>query len=218
MGGSFYARGLFSVCAVIWAALASGCAIGVKHDYVSQPPNLPISTSNQVTVVTQDLRPYIVLNKHPPSYVGRQRGGYGNPWDVKTQDHKPFADVVSEVVGKALEQKGIRVKTVSVSPQATADQVKQAIRQGASPRALLITVRDWDSDVYVNVNLDTDFKAEVFDQYGYTLATNEVRDLSEKIGSSFWDPVDEGKRRVPEALRSKLEKLLGDPKVVNALR
>jgi hypothetical protein len=203
---------------VFLAALASGCAIGVKHDYVSQPPNLPVSTSNQVTVVTQDVRPGIVSNKRPASYVGRQRGGYGNPWDVKTKDHRAFADVVTEVVGKALEQKGVRVKMVSVSPQATADQVKQALRQSGSSRGLLITIRDWDSDVYVNVNLDTDFKAEVFDQYGYALASNEVRDLSERIGSSFWDPVGEGKRRVPEVLRAKLEKLLGDPKIVNALR
>jgi hypothetical protein len=218
MGARFCGGVVFSMCGVIWASLAGGCAIGVKHDYVAQPPNLLVSTANQVTVATQDARPSIVSNKHPASYVGRQRGGYGNPWDVKTKGDKPLADVVTETVGKAFEQQGVRVKTVSVSPQSSADQVKQLLRQSGSPRAILITIRDWDSDVYVNVNLDTDFKAEVFDQYGYIIASNEVRDLSERIGSSFWDPVSEGKRRVPEVLRAKLEKLLGDPKIVGALR
>ncbi|MGH8534209.1 MAG: hypothetical protein ACREV1_16215 [Gammaproteobacteria bacterium] len=62
-----------------------GCAFGRKQDYLQAHPVLELTHKARLAVGVQDRRPYILDHDKDEDFVGLQRGGYGNPFDVGTQ-------------------------------------------------------------------------------------------------------------------------------------
>ena len=201
---------------VLAALAASGCAVGNRYD-VGVSPDLAPQGSRTVVVAAQDRRPYVVSGEKVPNYVGTQRGGFGNPFNVGTASGKPLADEVSAAVMSALARRGFRASTVSVPASGAQADGRALAAQSRADRVALLQISDWKSDTYTSVNLHYDLMLRILDASGSELATNRVSG-QENLGTSAWNPPAVARQTVPEALRRKLEQLFQSPAVIGALR
>ena len=197
--------------------LLSGCAVGNKYDYRSQTPELPVSSGGSVAVAVSDQRPYVVSGDKTSMFVGLQRGGFGNPFDVETLSREPLADDFTATIVAALESKGITVKPVMVAPSVNDRKAIQALAASGADKTLLVSLREWKSDTAMNVAFMYDVKAEVFDAQGKSIAENAVNGR-DNLGGSALNAPGHARKAVPEAYRRVLESLLGDPKILDALK
>ena len=69
---------------VLGALLIAGCAAGNQYDYSGSDLALPITGSGDIGVAVLDVRPYVLNGDKKPDFVGLQRGGFGNPFDVSS--------------------------------------------------------------------------------------------------------------------------------------
>lgn len=118
------------------------------------------------------------------------------PWGVHTKSGRPLAEDVSSVIASGLVAKGIKVTVVTVPPKDSREQAIKALTNTGKPRALLVSIDEWQTDMGPNTPGKTEstvgmamafaVRADVFDEKGDVLAA--------------------------------LEKLLNDRKIVEALR
>jgi len=78
--------------------MIGGCAFGRKQDYLQARPVLEYTSKVRLAVGVQDRRPYILDHDKDEDFVGLQRGGYGNPFDVSTNSNLPLADDMAKVL------------------------------------------------------------------------------------------------------------------------
>ncbi len=203
----------------VLAFLSQGCAVGNKYNFSDTRAYLQISNtgSSGVAVATLDQRTVVVSERCPPTYVGMQRAGLGNPWRVNTESGNPFAEDVTKAVSESLATKGFRAVPVYVSYNQTEQQTKEALVGKKTERAILILIKQWESDVYVNIGLDYDVKLKVIDAKQSVLAEASAAE-TKNIPGSFWDPPAAAKKQIPIAFRQMLEGLLNDPKIISALQ
>lgn len=206
---------LKNAATMLIALLAVGCAVGNTHTF-NYVPTTRSDVGQGVVVLlfaVDDQRPYVVSGEEPPNFVGEQRSGYGIPFNVTTTDKKPFAEVVQETVRRDLEAAGF---DVSASSSKAAD-VKSAVSAANARRALAVTMREFKSDTYNNINFDYDFEAIVYDAAGNELARNKVAGEEELLGS-LMNPAKAAKQKVPQQFYATIHRLItGDPKIVQAL-
>ena len=100
------ARGLTLLCLL---GLMSGCAVGNRYSYDSGELILPVNGSGEIGLLVLDQRTYVLSGDKDPSFVGLQRGGFGNPFDVKTQSGKPLAEEMQSRLARGLEAHGFSV-------------------------------------------------------------------------------------------------------------
>ncbi len=202
------------------AFLIQGCAAGnvyklwnVKATLQASPPK----DNTVVAVATLDRRDVIVSGRCPPTYVGMQRAGLGNPWRVNTASGLPLSDDVTTAVSESLVDRGYRAKPVTLSYNLTQQEVKELLFKKEADRSIFIIIRQWESDTYSNIGLTYDMSLMVFGPDQALLAETSVTD-KRTISGSFWDPPAAAKEKVPEAFKAMLEALLNDPKVIAALQ
>lgn len=65
--------------------------MGNKHQYIGSDPELLVTTTYATAVAVQDRRPYVLDGDKDADFVGIQRGGFGNPFDVITTSGRPLA-------------------------------------------------------------------------------------------------------------------------------
>jgi hypothetical protein len=201
------------------AFLIQGCAVGnvyklsdVKATLQASPPK-----NNSVAVATLDKRDVIVSKRCPPTYIGMQRAGLGNPWRVNTASGLPLSDDVTKAVSESLAIRGYRAIPVTVSYDLTEQKVKELLIQKEADRSIFIMIKQWESDTYTNIGLTYDMSLKIFGLNQALLAETSVAD-TKNISGSFWNPTAAAKEKIPEAFRAVLEALLNDPKVIAALQ
>lgn len=114
----------------------------------------------------QDRRPYVLDHDKAESFVGIQRGGYGNPFDVSTQSGQPLAADMAKTLASALGD----ATTVPISPnQSRADAVR-ALQSFGKPASLLLTLREWKVDTMIGATLHYDVTMEAIAADGSVLA------------------------------------------------
>jgi hypothetical protein len=202
---------------VVSSVLMSGCAVGNRYAYSTVVLEPTLAGSGRVSVATQDRREYVLSGDKDPQFVGLQRGGYGNPFDVRTTDDRPLADNMTTAIVAAMAQRGFQPVPIFVAPSADAAQVRQALFKDGGERALLLTLREWKSDTFMNVGLPYDVTLVVMDKTGAVLAQKRLQGR-DNLGGSFWDPPSHARKAVPLAFKAKLEELLNDPAIAGALR
>ncbi len=168
-------------------------------------------------MATQDRREYVLSGDKDPQFVGLQRGGYGNPFDVRTSNDRPLAEDMTTAIVAAIAKRGFQPVPVLVLPSADAAQVRQALFKDGVERALLLTLREWKSDTYVNVGLPYDITLVVMDKTGAVVGEKRLQ-RRDNLGGSFWSPPSHAEKTVPLAFKAKLEELLSDPAIAGALR
>lgn len=75
---------------LLLAVVSSGCAVGNRYAYHTVVVDPSISGRSRVSVATHDQRAYVVSGNKDPQFVGVQRGGFGNPFDVRTMMVAPL--------------------------------------------------------------------------------------------------------------------------------
>jgi hypothetical protein len=149
--------------------------------------------------------------------VGLTRGGYGNPFNVRTQSDRPLAEDMTHVICNALKKKGFQCVPVIVAANNSPDEVQRKLQEATGNVAVLLTLHEWKSDTYVGTALIYNVTLHVLDGSGTVIveARTEGRDV---LGSNFFDPVGVAYTAVPQAFKQKLEELLNQPAVISALQ
>lgn len=201
----------------IASSFASGCAIGNRHNYRDVIASLPTSTGQNLAVETHDRRPYILSNDKEPNFVGLQRGGYGNPFNVLNQ-HKEFLSTsISTAVCNSLSAAGAQCRIVETVPTERPEQVVQKITQTNDSVGLLFTLNEWKADTMMNTALHYDVTITVLSPNGNKIAARTIKGVDDLRGS-FWNAPAYAKKSVPQAFRDKLELLFTNEDIRGALQ
>jgi hypothetical protein len=155
--------------------VVTGCAVGNKYDYHSRMIHLPVKSEMHKKVIldVEDLRPYVQSGKKKPNFVGLQRGGFGNPFDVTTASGNPLAMDMKTSITRALNDSGYEVLTIKE------DLIKKpfaniALQNDAS-RIIILTINEWKSDVYMNIKLYCDIILRIYNDSGSILVENNMK-------------------------------------------
>lgn len=164
--------------------LLSGCAVGNKYDYRSSSIDLPIkATEHNVLVLSvEDFRPYILEGKKEHNFVGLQRGGFGNPFDVTTVSGKSLTEDMSVAITKALIDAGYQVLNVKGITENEA-LAAVAAKNGAT-RIVSLKVNEWKSDIFASITLHCDIELKVFNSDGKMIAESTMK-FVEEIGGAL---------------------------------
>lgn len=204
------------VSILLLALAATGCAVGNKHSY-TMGPDLSLEGTRSVAVAAQDARPYVLNKEKTGDFVGLQRGGFGNPFDVSTESGKPLAEDFAAAIAASLSRRGFKATAVGVAPSAALPDVRALASQAGVERVALVSIHDWKSDTYQNTALAYELVLRVFDANGTELASNRVSGR-DNLGGSAFNPPAHAKGAVPTAYRAKLAELFGTEAVIKSLR
>ena len=198
------------------AFLLAGCAVGRTAGYADASVSIAgASVSNvAIALAVQDRRPYVVSGNKPEKFVGLQRGGFGNPFDVNTSSGAAVASDLRDAIAKGLRAKGYAVTPVTVAPGDSGDAVKRKLADARGKRSALVVMTELKSDSYMNSSVAYDLALTVLDERGNSVASSSVRGEDNVAGSGMI--ADESK--ITEQVGRKLEQLFADPKVAAALR
>jgi hypothetical protein len=197
--------------------LLSACAIGNKYDYQGQPIEIQASSDDKIGVVVVDQRSYVVSGEKSIDFVGTQRGGFGQPFDVVTNSGNAMADAFANAITNGLKSKGIDASAIYIEPTSKrSDAKKQALSQDYS-KFLFVFLGEWKTDTLVNVKFIYDVSADVIDKDGSVLASYELTN-TENLGGDVVSPVYYATDNVPIAFKRVMEKLLGEPGILTSLK
>lgn len=173
-------KGIFFGCLLL---LLSGCAVGNKYDYRSSAISLPLkaTTHKNVVLSVEDARSYVLDGSKPASFVGLQRGGFGNPFAVTTASGRPLTEDMVVAISRALNMAGFQVFSVAGSSD-TELLIEAAAKNGAT-RIIAFDVKEWKSDIFMSVTLHSDIELKIFDGKGELLAQGDMK-FVEGIGGA----------------------------------
>ncbi|MDO8289646.1 MAG: hypothetical protein Q7T44_10555 [Parvibaculum sp.] len=200
------------------ASLLAGCAIGNKIDYRGQMPAMaPITQGKTVSLGVQDARPYVLSGDKAPSFVGLQRGGYGNPFDVTTTSGQPLADDLLQTFSTMLKRGGANVTSAMVpGTRSTAQAIEQLSKNG-SDRVMLISFREWKSDSFMNAWVMYDITAKVFDKSGKLLGEKSLQGKDAVTAGAAYAG-SESNNSITDASTNTMRDLMNAPQIVAALQ
>ncbi len=205
-----------NLCLVILLGfLASGCAFGNTHRYDLGDAAFNLQSDKAVAVATLDLRSYVRSGDKPPSFVGLQRGGFGNPFDINTSSGRPMAEDMTTSIVKALTTSGVQASGVNAPTGAGEAGVRELLLKAEAERFVLFLVREWKADTYLNTALIYDVTLSVLQGDGSQVAEKSLQGR-DNLGSSLV-PAD-ARVNTEKAFRRKLEEAINDPAVAAALQ
>ena len=187
---------------MFFAAGLSGCAVGNVYEYRLQSFPLPVSGTAQLGVAVNDDRPYVIAGDKTPDFVGLQRGGFGNPFDVTTASGQALANDMRGSIARGLTARGYMVIELDGMP-ADAQTVSALATQRGLERVVTLNIREWKTDAMVNLSLHYDLTLRVYDASGGRLAEHTLN-RDEGIGASATVPSRNG-----EAAGREFERVVG---------
>lgn len=205
------------IAVLLFAMTLSGCAVGQTFHYHDTTLEVKASGSTSVAVASVDNRPYVKAAEKDPAYVGNLRGGFGNPFNVTTESGRPLADDMTSVICASLKSKGFGCTPVAIAVNEPESQIKSKLQATNADRLMLLNIVEWMSSTYTNTGLVYDIQLTEMSRDGAVLAEKKLKGEDE-LGGSFISPPAHAKEAVPKAYKAKLESLLNDPTVVNALK
>lgn len=168
-------RGLVGLFLLV--GLLGGCAIGNKYDYQIARAEVaaPAPAPADLAVAVVDLRPYVLDRDKTPDFVGLQRGGYGNPFDVTTKSGAPLASEFTQLLQRSFARDGVLPPALVLTAGAPAADIQSAFAATKASRLLLVEMREWKSDVFAQVTMHWDLTGRVYDRNGATLGEDRVQ-------------------------------------------
>lgn len=195
--------GLMAICTAV------GCGAGGKFRYHGYDLELKAQGDGPLGLAVHDQREYIRSDEKVRAYVGDVRKA-GVPYDALTTSGNPLATDIQGVLAKALSKRGFKVEQVEVAPHfKELDVVKLLVATGAE-RSVLVAIREWMADVRSeNIELSFDLRLAVINKHRSIVAEVEHKGTDKLSGRP--------EIALGQAYRAKLEGLLNDPKIVEAL-
>ena len=194
------------ICLLLISLMIAGCAFGRKQDYLQARPVLEYTSKVRLAVGVQDRRPYILDRDKDEDFVGLQRGGYGNPFDVGTSSERPLAEDMAKVLSNALASSGAMVIPVRLLPSLSRAEVVRVLQTTNADKFLLLSLYEWKSDTYGGTEILYEVEMEAIDKQGRGLAGKKAQGI-DQLGAGFWDPQGHAQDVVPAAFQRKLEDL-----------
>lgn len=184
----------------VLAVTLAGCVVGQELSMDYGKASGEITEANSVTVAVTDQRPYVLSGEKNPWFIGKYRGGFGNPWDVSTDNDEPLADVLSRGISDALLNRGFGS---SVDPD----------------RTVSVTIREWNFDGYQNGRFWYDLEVQVDTHGGAAMDPITVND-EKYIDGSFWKGAKGGfEKQMPGLYKQAIDKAITEnADVMKALR
>jgi hypothetical protein len=199
------------------AVSTGGCAVGNTYAYRDAVANVAASGTKAVAVATHDQREFVVSGKKTPDFVGLQRGGWGNPFDVNTKGGTPLSDDMTTAMAASLAKKGFKAIPVLVPFSDSADAVLQKLKQAGADALLLLTLTAWKTDTYTDVMLGYDVVLKALGKDGAPVGEKRLQG-TDNLGGSAWNPGAHASKAAPEAFGKKMEELLNAPEIAPALQ
>jgi len=199
------------------AVVTFGCAIGQKIPFDYVPSAGPGHASRPLTLFeVEDNRPFVVNRDKAADWVGLLRGGYGNPFDVGTSSHQPFAHEVHQALARELGALGFDVYSSSVLSGSDEHALARAMHPDGG-RGLAVVIRWWKTNTYVNTDIDYSFLVRVIDASGRSLA-EQIVERHDELRGSFWNPPRAMKKQVAAAYDDAIRRIVRDnPVILSAL-
>jgi hypothetical protein len=206
-----------SILIILCAVCLTGCVAGHKYNYEASSMDIPVKPSEQRTLIlsVEDWRPYVLSRDKEPNFIGLQRGGFGEPWDVTTTSGKPMTEDMSAAIVRGLKDAGYNIVNIP-SNNENVYLVKVAGENSAS-RIVVLKVIDWKSDVYMGITLNCNLHLSVFDAEGNLLAESKVK-FKKKIGGGSWATIDDNSRELAEEFAKRVRYLFNEHEVRRALQ
>jgi hypothetical protein len=206
-----------NILILIAALTLTGCAIGNKHAYNNIDVITSIKTENKISVASLDQREYVVSRQSTPDFVGMQRGGFGNPFDVLTASGNHLSSEFTYTIKKALQANGAKVLSLETKPSNTSQPAMAQLIASAGDRLLLLTIKEWVGDSQINTEVRYDLRLEVTDSSGKILATKDYAGRR-NLGGSQFNPPGYAKEVMPEAFREAIGTLLNSQEIISAIQ
>lgn len=203
---------IFGMSLLIMAV--TGCAVGNQYDYRTANVSLPLTGDGVLGVGVLDNRSYVLSGEKEPNFVGLQRGGFANPFNVTTASGKPLTDDMSDALESGLRNSGYKVSRLRISsPDASA--VKSAIAENGTAKNIVLTVTEWKTDIFANMTLHFDLTLQVISKDGTTIATNQMQG-EEKVSGAGLEK--QNSRTAASAFETKIGRLFNNQEIIAALQ
>ena len=152
----------------------TGCAVGNHYNYQTSVSSLPVKASvNKLLILTvEDLRPYVLNGDKKSNFVGLQRAGFGNPFDVTTASGNSLIQDMAQSIASSLENSGFHVVVSEDKPKL--EQLSQLANINKADRIIWLKVIDWKSDIYMSIGLNFNLHLAVYNSAGNLLAENTL--------------------------------------------
>ncbi|WP_320173044.1 hypothetical protein [Maridesulfovibrio sp.] len=206
---------LFLICILSLLTL-TGCAVGNKYDLANAVPEVSHSSNKEVALGVQDQREYVTNGDKTENFIGLQRGGFGNPFDVTTQSGKPLAEDILNALAAGMEKQGYKISKVTISPLTKTETAVSKLSAEKKSRSMLVSILNWKSDTMTNVDMHYDIKATVYNESGMRIAETALHG-SDNLGGNFMNPPKHAMKVVPEALEEQLGRIVNSPAISDAL-
>ncbi|MEX1152417.1 hypothetical protein [Parvibaculum sp.] len=201
--------------ALVFVAGLTACAAGNKIDYSGRySAATPVKPGTTIALGVQDLRSAVVSGEKSPDYVGKQRDGWGIPFDVRTGSGRPLADEVNDLIQNSLSRGGGTITPVGLAPTMGREQVQSALAAPGTDRQVYVSVREWRSDSLMRTSIVYDITAQVFDRDGQPLAENRVQG-DEAIDTAA---LYKGGQAIADVFQRAVDTMLRDEKIRAALQ
>jgi len=191
-----------------------GCAVGNTYDYSQANINLAVTGHSDLGLAVIDERPYVLSGDKKPDFIGLQRGGFGNPFNVSTESGRALAVEMAEAMTSELEDNGFKVFDLHVS-ESGSKIVASAIHEAAKTRNVILIVHEWKTDAMMSFGLTYDLRLKVMDESANLLAEAETSGIKEKLGGAGFEGANS--IAAANAFSSKIGQLFNDPDVMRAL-
>jgi len=203
---------LFSSLAIV--LFVTGCAVGNQYDYQSAQVSLPLVGNGDVGLGVIDNRSYVLNGDKAPNFIGLQRGGFNNPFDVTTASGKPLTEDMLDALTDALTNSGFGVKKLNISSSSPVVVASVVMKEGQE-KNITLTVTDWKTDVFMKMTLHFDLLLQVFTKEGSVIASNQLRG-KELIGGGAFE--SQNSRAAASAFETKIGRLFNSPNIIAALK
>lgn len=193
---------------------AAGCAVGNQYDYRNIDISLPLAGDGALGVAVVENRDYVLSGDKKPNFVGSQRGGFGNPFDVTTASGQALAEAMSDALENGLRKSGYEVSKLHVS-SADSSAVISAIAENGMAKNVVLTVTEWKTDIYMNMNLHFELVLQIITKDGTTIASNKAQGEETLSGAGF---ESQNSRLAADAFEIKIGRLFNSPEIIAALK